>query len=100
MYVLTLPYLCSIAGSTGYTATPGAELDSRRKNRDPRAVPYGSLSDTIHNTHTQLPNCKVPEARLGKSRLVSESQTEPWRKPRKLANPEMTHTPKTCPNQS
>lgn len=39
------------------------------------------------------PNCKVLEARLGKSRLVSEFQAEPWIRSRKLANPEMTHTP-------
>lgn len=40
--------------STGYTPVPGAELNSRRKNKDPRQF----LVDHFPTQYTCIPNCK------------------------------------------
>lgn len=59
--------------STGYTPVPGAELNSRRKNKDPRKF----LVDHFPTRYTCRPNCK--SQRQGWASL--DSSQSPRQKP-------------------
>jgi hypothetical protein len=71
-------------------------LAAQATHSDPEKSRVPSSRFLVSHFLTQYirrPSCKILATGLGKSRSVSEFQTERWIRSRKLAHPETTHTP-------